>query len=142
MTDAPARHLLFHGTVVLTAGLLCGLPFGRAITRGRPADVVRAWRVAHSVLCLGGALLLAVAAVLAAPLGPTTPAGRWLIAGPLIASGYGFAYALPFGAWAGARGLAPGGGLANQIVYSGNLVGAVGSLAGTAALLYAAGRQL
>src|SRR3970282_230745 len=57
------KQLIFHGAVVLLVGLLCGAPMGRSIVRGRPESVVRAWRVAHTSLVLGGVLLLALGGI-------------------------------------------------------------------------------
>ena len=31
--EEPARHLLFHGVIILLLGLLAGIPYGRAILK-------------------------------------------------------------------------------------------------------------
>jgi len=56
-------QLILHGGVILLLGLLSGVPFGRAIVHGKYEAAVRAWRVAHSGLSMGGVLLLALARV-------------------------------------------------------------------------------
>ena len=99
--DIEARHLVFHSAVVLLAGLLVGAPYGRAINRRAPDEVVRAWRLAHGALPLGAALGFAIAAVLSAlSVGAPTKA---LIAWAWIASNYGFCVALPLAALVGQR---------------------------------------
>ena len=62
--EASARHLAFHGAVVLLVGLLCGAPYARAVNRNAAADVVHSWRVAHASLPIGAMLMFAVAALL------------------------------------------------------------------------------
>jgi hypothetical protein len=62
---------------------------------------------------------------------------RWLIAGSLIASGYGFAVALPVAAFVGKRGLAASGPLSNRLVFAGNSLGAWASFLGAIVVLYA-----
>src|SRR5229473_1739381 len=90
------KQLIFHGAVVLLVGLLCGAPMGRSIVRGRPESVVRAWRVAHSSLVLGGVLLLALGGVVTY-LALSPPALALLVLA-FIASSYAFAIVLPLGA--------------------------------------------
>lgn len=63
---------------------------------------------------------------------------KWMISGAFIACGYGFGLALPLGAAVGHRGLAPTGPTVNRVIYLGNMVGVMGSLVGTIALLFAA----
>ena len=54
MVELASKHLLFHGPVVLLAGLLSGIPMGTAIINNRGEVTVRAWRVAHSGLAMVG----------------------------------------------------------------------------------------
>lgn len=130
------KQLLLHGAVILLIGFACGAPMGRSIVRGRPEAVVRAWRVAHSSLVAGGALLL----VLAGVVGHLKLTG-WalsLMAAAFIASSYAFALALPLGAHYGVRGLTaepPG---LNKVVYLGNILGVAGFFAGGLVLLWGA----
>ena len=132
--DGLSSQMIFHGSVILVAGLLCGAPMGSAIKKERGDDVVRAWRVAHSGLLLGAVLLFAIALILPSiSVGSTYDA---VLAWSFILSAYGFLVALPFGATIGNRGLQPSAGR-GQIVYFGNLVGAGGSLLGGGLLVWA-----
>ena len=138
--ESPARHLLFHGGVVLLIGLLAGFPFGRAIAWGRTEDTVRAWRVAHSALSMGATTMIAVAVVLS--ILAAGPAVKWIVSAAYIACGYGFSVALILGPIVGHRGITPAPPAANQLVFAGNLIGVIGSLVGTLAFLYAAAASL
>jgi len=132
--------LLACGSVVLLIGLLAGYPYGKAITTQAAEPVIRAWRLAHSSLAIGGTTSLATGAVL-----PWLHAGGWerpVIAWSFVLSGLAFSIALPYGAWKGHRGLAAEGPLDNWVVYAGNIVGAASSLVGAVALVYAAFRSL
>jgi hypothetical protein len=64
--------------------------------------------------------------------------GARLLVWAFVASGYGFAIALPLGAHYGHRGLTSAPPFLNQFVYFGNMIGVVGSLAGTLILLWGA----
>ena len=57
------QRILFHGLVVLLVGLLCGVPYGQAITHAWGEEAVRAWRLAHCGLVVTGIWLMVVAAV-------------------------------------------------------------------------------
>ena len=131
-----ARHLIFHAAIVLIIGLLCGMPYGRAINRKAPESIVHAWRVAHLALPLGATLMLAIAAVLT-PLAVTATV-KWVIAVALIVSSYAFCFSLLLAPLVGHRGLSSKGPLAAKLVYLGNMLGAVTSLIAGVALLYAA----
>lgn len=50
--EEPARHLLFHGVIILLLGLLAGIPYGRAILKKQQDSLIIAWRVAHSALTM------------------------------------------------------------------------------------------
>jgi hypothetical protein len=113
--DVPARHLLLHAVIVYIVGLLAGFPYGAAIKRGDSDERMRAWRLAHGSLLVGATTMLAIAAVLS-----HLSVGRlvcWSIAGCSIASGYGFAVALPIAAWVGQRGLTASRPLSNRVVF-------------------------
>ena len=97
------KQLIFHGGVILLVGLLCGAPLGSAVVRGKPEATIRAWRVAHSSLVMGGILLLALAGILG-----QLQLSAWalaLLVWAFVASSYGFAIVLPLGAHYGHRGL-------------------------------------
>jgi hypothetical protein len=132
-----ARHLVFHGAIVLLFGLLLGAPYAKAIKREAAAHIVNSWRVAHLSLPIGATLMLATAAVL-----PwlTVPAWMlWLIAVALIVSAYGFCVSTPLAAISGQRGLSFEGTAGwGKLVYLGNMVGAVASIVAAVALLVAA----
>src|SRR5262245_10810028 len=109
MMEAPARHLLFHAVVILLVGLIAGFPYGKAIPGNKADPVPHAWRVAHNSLSLGGTMMIAVAAVLSSL--QVQPLLKHALAAALIASGYGFTFALTVGPLTGARGLTPNGSL-------------------------------
>jgi hypothetical protein len=138
--DVPARHLLLHAVIVYLVGLLAGLPYGAAINRGDSEERIRAWRLAHGSLVVGATTMLAIAAVLS-----HLSVGRlvcWSIAGCSIASGYGFAVALPVAAWVGQRGLTASRPLSNRVVFAGNSLGVLCSFLAAVVLLYACWRSL
>ncbi len=138
--DSYCALLLLSGSLVLLIGLLAGYPYGKAITRQALEPVVRAWRLAHSALAIGGTTSLAIGAVL-----PWLHAGGWerpVIAWSFVLSGLAFSIALPYGAWKGHRGLVAEGPFDNWMVYGGNVVGALSSLVGAVALVCAVIRLL
>jgi vacuolar-type H+-ATPase subunit I/STV1 len=134
--DPSARHLVLHGAIVLFIGLACGGPYGRAINRNAPAQVVQSWRLAHASLPMGGILMIAVAALLSNF--SVQAYCKWLIALTLIVSSYAFCVSLPMAAVVGHRGLSSQGPLAAKLVFAGNLVGAWMSAVATLGLIYAA----
>lgn len=85
--------LIVHGAIVILFGNLCGFPLGAAQKRGLTPDQVHAWKVAHSGLCMGGTMMIAVA------WGASQLGTRGWLADVFywssLASGYGFALALP-----------------------------------------------
>ena len=127
-------QLLFHGAIVLLIGQLSGIPYGSAINQKKDEEVVRAWRVAHSGLSMGGTTMIAFAAAINL-LDINTLALSVLVWSSVI-SGYGFCVALTYGAWVGHRGLSVGKTIENKIVYLGNMVGATGSLVSTVTLVF------
>ncbi len=134
------RQLLLHGSIVLLVGLLSGAGFAEAITGAQGEHAERAWRVAHTGLSLGGALFIAIAMAL-----PTLVLSERvvsLLTWSLVASGYGFAVALPFGAAIGMRGLEPVGPASNLVVFIGNTIGSFGSLVGVLLFAWGALRSL
>ena len=138
--EATARHLVFHGSVVLLLGLLFGAPYAKAIKSNAPAHIVNSWRVAHQSLPIGAILMLAVAAVMDFLQVASTI--KWAMAGALIVSAYAFCVSTPLAAVTGDRGLESGSKGLARLVYFGNLVGAITSLIAAALLLYAALRSL
>ena len=134
--DLQARYLVFHSALVLLAGLLVGVPYGRAVHRNAPEQVLRAWRLAHDTLTVGPTLGLAIAAVLSA-LSVDASIKSWL-AWSWAVSNYGFCFSLPLAAMVGQRGHTLARPLSNQLVFVGNMVGLGASAVGTIVLLYAA----
>ena len=134
------RQLLAHGSVVLLVGLLSGAGFSEAITGAQGGDAERAWRVAHTGLSLGGALFIAIA--MALPTLVLSERVASFLTWSLVASGYGFAIALPLGALLGFRGLEPAGPASNFVVFVGNAIGALGSLVGALLFCWGAFRSL
>lgn len=132
-----ARHLVFHGAIVLLFGLLLGAPYAKAIQRGAAAHIVNSWRVAHLSLPIGATLMLATASVLSLLAVPAWM--QWLVAASLIVSAYGFCVSTPLAAISGQRGLSADGATGlGRLVYLGNMVGAVASVVAAVALLAAA----
>lgn len=132
-------QLLFHGAIVLLVGLLSGIPYGSAINQKKDEEVIRAWRVAHSGLAMGGTTIIAFAAVInQLDINIITLS---ILVWSSVISGYGFCLALPYGAWVGHRGLAVGKTIENKIVYTGNIIGVTGSLVSTLALIFGCWRQ-
>jgi hypothetical protein len=138
--DVAARHLLLHAVIIYLVGLLAGFPYGAAINRGDSEERIRQWRLAHGSLVVGATMMVAIAAILSHL--NVGPLARWLIAGSSIASGYGFAIALPLAAWVGQRGLTAAGPLSNRIVFAGNSLGAGASLLSAIVLLCACWQSL
>lgn len=133
-------QLLFHGAIVLLIGQLLGIPYGSAINKKKDEEVVRAWRVAHSALSMGGTTTIAIAAAI-----DRLDVNNILLAilvWSLVISGYGFCVALPYGAWVGERGLSVGKTIKNKIVFAGNIFGALGSLVGVGALILACWKSM
>ena len=133
--DPSARHLAFHGSIVLLFGLLCGAPYGRAINRNAPAQAIHSWRIAHASLPMGAILMFAVAALLSSF--AVAAQVKWFIAITLIVSVYAFCLSLPLAAIAGYRGLSSRGPLVAKLIFSGNMLGSIASLAASIALVYA-----
>ena len=136
MMDIPARYLVFHSALVLLAGLLVGVPYGRAVHRNAPDQVIRAWRLAHDTLTLGPTLGLAIAAILSS-LNVDAPI-KSCLAWAWAVSNYGFCFSLPLAAMVNKRGHTLDKPLSNQLVFVGNMVGLGASSVGTVVLLYAA----
>jgi hypothetical protein len=133
--DPSAHHLAFHGSIVLLFGLLCGAPYGRAINGNAPAHIVHSWRVAHASLPIGAILMFAVAALLSSFAVVTQV--KWFITIALMVSAYAFCFSLPLAAMTGHRGLSSGGTFAAKLIFLGNMLGSLASLAASVALVYA-----
>jgi hypothetical protein len=138
--EPAAAHLLLHGAIILTIGLLDGAPYGWAIGK-KDEELIRAWKLAHLSLSLGGVTLIAVASAIS-QLGGSGWL-HWGIAGSFISSGYGFTLAMNLEPFVRARGLTWKAGKAgNNAVYTGNLIGAIGSLSGSFLLIWTAAQTI
>ncbi len=138
--EEPARHLLFHGVIILLLGLLAGISYGRAMLKKEPDSLIFAWRVAHSALSMGAILMVALVPILT--LLNVDLKIKWSIIVLFIVSGYAFSFALYLGPHVGHRGLSYTGPSLAKTVYLGNSIGAVTSLLGTFILLFAAWETL
>jgi hypothetical protein len=127
------KYLLFHGSVVLLAGLLSGLFYWSAITRDRK-DEIHSWRVAHSFLVVDGIFMFVVG--LAIPHLILSGQALRILVWSMILAGYGFTYAFMIGALKGIRGLTPRPYGLNTGLFAGHFIGASGSLVGLAILIY------
>jgi C4-dicarboxylate transporter len=120
------RQILLHGLVIVLVGLLCGVPYGRAITHGWGGEAVRGWRIAHFSLVLGGMWLMVVAAVV--HLLVLSSRGMTILVYSAVTSGYAFTVALVVAASGGVRGLEASGPILNIVSFAGNMVASVASL--------------
>ncbi len=134
MIEITVKYLLFHGSIVLMAGIFTGLFFWLVIILGKANESVRAWRVAHSVLIADGLMMLIVG--LTVPHLNLSALAVWVLVVALILSGYGFVFAFIIGAWKGIRGLTPKPYGLNTILFIGHFIGATGSFIGIAILIY------
>jgi len=126
-------QILLHGLIVLLVGLLCGIPYGRAITHDWGEEGVRAWRVAHFGLVVGGIWLMVVAGV--CHLLVLTKRSIALLVYSVVTSAYGFTVALVVAAVGGVRGLELAGPTLNVIAFLANAVAALASLVWVAVML-------
>jgi hypothetical protein len=134
MHASEQRRLVFHGAIVLLAGLLCGIPQANAITGGADPARIHAWQVAHNAIILAGIMQIAIASALSLARSAQTVR---LIVWTLVAAGYGSIVGLALAAASGYRGLTPEGPALNLIAFACNLVVAVGSLAALPLLVWA-----
>jgi hypothetical protein len=134
MIEVYSKYLLFHGSIVLMAGIITGFFFWLVIILGKANESVRAWRVAHSVLIADGLMIL-IAGLTVPHLNLNAPV-VWVLVAALILSGYGFVFAFVIGAWKGLRGLIPKPFGLNTILFVGHFIGATGSFIGIAILIY------
>ena len=126
---AASRALVRHGLIVLLVGVLAGFPFWLAILgQGGAGGAAGPWRVAHATLIATGLVLMNVGFV--SPWLALSPPLRALATGSLVASGYGFAFAMIVGAAVGIRGLTPWPLGIPTILFLGHLIGALGSVVG------------
>jgi hypothetical protein len=128
-----AIQLTLHGAIVILIGLLCGIPYSSAIIHKEDENKINAWRLAHSSLAMGGTTIIAFSTVISNL--KLEPILSSILVLSSAGSGYAFAIALPYAAWVGYRGLTNEKPAKNQVVYVGNIVGAIGSLVATLVLI-------
>jgi hypothetical protein len=130
------KQLILHGAIILLLGLICGAPLGSSVVRRKSEETIRAWRVAHSSLVMGGILLLALAGVVS-----HLQLATWALhvfVWSSIGASYAFAIVLPAGATVGHRGLSLTGPSLNRLLYLGNMLGVMGLLVGGVFLVWGA----
>jgi hypothetical protein len=134
MASNDRARLIFHGAIVLLAGLLCGYP---TVVETLGADEsVRLWHTAHEALIMMGIWILATSSVL-----PALVLGRREAVGlvwSLLAMGYGFMVALVIGGVTGTTSFAPGKTVPSVIAFSGSAIGILGALLATGLTLMGA----
>ena len=133
-------QIFFHGLIVVLVGILCGVPYGQAITHGWGEEAVRGWRLAHFSLVFGGIWLLVVAAV--SHLLVLSSRGITILVCSVVTSGYAFTLALIVAATSGVRGLEATGPVLNLVAFVGNIVASLASLVWVAVSLVGAVRAL
>jgi hypothetical protein len=119
------RLLVAHGALVFLVGLAAGLPFAmlevHALTMQPPATPppvpgdVRGWRMAHLEGILNALTCFGVAAV--GPYLRLPERSSAVLAWALIATAWGNTIASVIGPLFGGRGLVPGRGIANSLMY-------------------------
>jgi uncharacterized membrane protein len=134
MDSQLVQCLLIHGSIVILFGLLSGFPFWIAIIRCHDQSAVRAWRVAHTTLIGCGLLMLVV--YLISPKLALSAELRSLLTWVLVASGYGFVFALVVGAATKYRALTPRPFGVNTLLFMGHLIGAAGAIVAMCIVLY------
>jgi glucan phosphoethanolaminetransferase (alkaline phosphatase superfamily) len=138
--EESAKHLFFHGTVILLLALLSGIPYGRSLLKKQSENIIFAWRVAHSSLTMGAILMFSLVPILSLLVISVTV--KELIALFFIVSAYSFSFALYLSPLTGYRGLHHKGPFLAKAVYFGNFIGALTSTLGALILLYAAWQTL
>jgi len=118
-------RLIFHGAIVLLAGLLCGLP--TVNEAGNQSE--RVWHTAHEALIMMGIWMLVMSSVCSALVLPRREAALlvWL----LLAMGYGFMVALVMGGLLGISPFTPGTTVAAFTAFVAAVIGIFGAVMAT-----------
>ena len=134
MTNRDRVRVIFHGAIVLLAGLLCGYP---AVAEAVASDEsMRVWHTAHEGLIMTAILLFAVASTM-----PSLALERREASGlfwSLLAAGYGLTVGLVMQGIIGARAFGPSMSPPALIAFTGNAVGILGSMVAAALTLMGA----
>lgn len=136
MTKHAQMNLLFHGTVILLASMLTGVPLAVAHADGWPPEAIRAWTVTHSSLVSTGILLIALGAAAHHLVLSSRQAS--LFAWTLLPSVYLLCVGLVVTAVTGQRGLTPTGPALNVVLHVCNVLGVLGALVAGVLLVRAA----
>lgn len=132
MASNDRARLIFHGAVVLLAGLLSGLP---TVVESMN-ETARFWHTAHEALIMMGIWILAGSSVL-----PALVLGRREAAAlvwSFLAMGYGFTTSLVIGGVVGVSPFEPGGTPATVVAFLAAVVGIFGAVIATALTLMGA----
>lgn len=113
---------------------LIPVPMWLKIIKGKTGEAIRVWRVAHTTLATEGIMMIVVGLLLLHL--PLPEFSVWVVVWALVASGYGFVFAMLIGAWKGIRGLTlkPYG--LNTFLFCGHVIGAIGSFMGIIIVIY------
>jgi hypothetical protein len=117
------RLLVAHGALVFLVGLVAGFPFALLEVHALSAEPgpppvpgdVRGWRMAHLEGVLNG--LLCFAGVAVGPYLRLSVRGYQVLAWTLVATAWGNTIASVLGPLVGGRGLVPGHGVGNTVMY-------------------------
>lgn len=126
MSELHRIRLIWHGAVVLLAGLLCGLP----TVVEASAESPRFWHTAHEALIMMGIWMLAGSSV-----GPVLVLQRreaTALYWSLLGMGYGFMVSLVMGGVLGVAVFSPGGTPATFVAFLASVVGVLGAVLATA----------
>jgi len=126
MSTHAQRQFIFHGAVILLAGMLAGFPLAAAIADDWGVQDIHAWAVTHTSLVCACILLIAIGAA-ARHLALTDRQSR-LLPRTLLFSVYALCAGLVVSAVIGHRGLAPDGSVLNLALYVANIAGVSGAL--------------
>ena len=126
MTERLQMQVLFHGTVLVLAAMLSGVPLAAAIVDDAGREVIHAWGVTHASLASAGILLIAIAGVARQLVLPGRQGG--LFTWTLVLSTYALCMGLVVSAASGHRGMTLAGPALNVVLYGLNIAGVLGAL--------------
>lgn len=129
MADKDRLRLIFHGAIVLLAGLLSGVP---TVVEAMN-ESGRFWHTAHEALVMVGIWILAASSV--RPVLVLDKREATALMWSLLALGYGFMVALVMGGVLGTSPFQPGGTPATFIAFVSALLGIAGAFVATAVTL-------
>lgn len=116
MIDKNRERLIFHGSIVIMAGLA----FGLLSVVGLLGEAFRGWSTAHLALTTTGIWILAMAAVFPLLVLPKREASA--LVWSLLAAGYSIMTAFPIEAVTGIRAIHPAGPVTNWLAFIANVI--------------------